>query len=606
MADPQTTYLNLYRIGAASDNVGVHMIGHYNANMNLLDSFIAAHDVDSITLVNGMLTVTSTDGSTLSANLGVMVSGSVAPAFDQDVPCTVGALVIHDGTLYECTTAHSGAWDDDDFTATTVAAILANIESALANKQPKTLATAITVDGTSETTVEGALGAINTLAASNKTNKQDKTLSAPITVEGVSKTTVEGALGGLNDYADDITDAVDAIVNVYGAKNLLPYPYFDGASKSDRGVTYTVNSDGSISLSGTANDFTAFSIFGWIEDNKYSGLAMSGGINSHVYFRQRITNKSGTYIRDVRDSGNGALVASIDAATEKYMFNLSIDSGTNVTGMTFKPMLRDARIKDDTYEPYAKTNQELTPLVDGTVDVISKNGAKNLLNNIYTSQTYHGMTITVSDGVMSFSGVASEETNLYVLDNDTSIESGQLKISGCPTGGGTTYYIAVLGNSKNTWISEDDGAGAIFNYNKSTHVNLSVYIHIANGTDMTGKVFKPMITLASQPDSDYAHYVPYAMTNRELTEVYKNIFGDKIRGGSFKLTPSANHVKIENESYTGSIPASGAYCVNCMVWSNGTQNSHTTTFHYDEGKLWMDTDVIQQYVVHWIAFHVNF
>lgn len=169
MADPQTTYLNLYRIGAASDNVGVHMIGHYNANMNLLDSFIAAHDVDSITLTNGVLTVTTTDSSTLSINLGVMVSGSVAPAFDQDVPYVVRDLVIHDGALYECTTDHSGAWNEDDFTATTVAAILANIESALANKQNKTLDTPINIDGTIRTTVEGALDALNILSGGTKT-----------------------------------------------------------------------------------------------------------------------------------------------------------------------------------------------------------------------------------------------------------------------------------------------------------------------------------------------------------------------------------------------------------------------------------------------------
>lgn len=39
----------------------------------------------------------------------------------------------------------------------------------ISGKQNKTLDTAITVDGTQQTTVEGALGAINTLAASNKT-----------------------------------------------------------------------------------------------------------------------------------------------------------------------------------------------------------------------------------------------------------------------------------------------------------------------------------------------------------------------------------------------------------------------------------------------------
>ena len=42
--------------------------------------------------------------------------------------------------------------------------------SDISGKQDKTLETAITVDGVSQTTVEGALGAINTLAAGNKTD----------------------------------------------------------------------------------------------------------------------------------------------------------------------------------------------------------------------------------------------------------------------------------------------------------------------------------------------------------------------------------------------------------------------------------------------------
>lgn len=52
----------------------------------------------------------------------------------------------------------SGSKASDFLTATDVS-----------GKQNKTLDTAITVDGTQETTVEGALGAINTLAAGNKT-----------------------------------------------------------------------------------------------------------------------------------------------------------------------------------------------------------------------------------------------------------------------------------------------------------------------------------------------------------------------------------------------------------------------------------------------------
>lgn len=69
MADTQTNNLGLYRIGAATDNVGVHMIEHYNANMTALDTFIAAHDIASISISGGTLTITATDGTTYTASI---------------------------------------------------------------------------------------------------------------------------------------------------------------------------------------------------------------------------------------------------------------------------------------------------------------------------------------------------------------------------------------------------------------------------------------------------------------------------------------------------------------------------------------------------------
>ena len=70
----------------------------------------------------------------------------------------------------------SGFVDTSGFQTKTISGTVEGentVEGALGalstNKQPKTMSTAITVDGTQETTVEGALSAINILAAGNKT-----------------------------------------------------------------------------------------------------------------------------------------------------------------------------------------------------------------------------------------------------------------------------------------------------------------------------------------------------------------------------------------------------------------------------------------------------
>lgn len=99
--------------------------------------------------------------------------------------------------------------------------------------QKATLTTPITIDGTSETTVEGALGALNIA-------KQGTTLTTPLTIDGTEKTTVETALGGLNDYGD-------ALKGKISHENLLINPFFtinqrgQASYTSDTSVKHTVD-----------------------------------------------------------------------------------------------------------------------------------------------------------------------------------------------------------------------------------------------------------------------------------------------------------------------------------------------------------------------------
>ena len=85
-------------------------------------------------------------------------------------------------------------------------------------KQNKTLTTPITVGAIEETTVEGALGGINT----SLSTKQDQTLSSSITVAGTPQTTVEGALSAINTVAGSAVQPSDlATVATTGSYNDL-------------------------------------------------------------------------------------------------------------------------------------------------------------------------------------------------------------------------------------------------------------------------------------------------------------------------------------------------------------------------------------------------
>ena len=187
-------------------------------------------------------------------------------------------------------------------------------------------------------------------------NKQPKELETPITVAGTSKTTVETALDGINDHVDD---SVEALANVSGAKNFLSYPY-EETTKTENGVTFTDNGDGTISVVASSGA-TADTYFGlhypykplYVEKGTYMLSGCPTGGSESTYFL------SSSY---ANDTGDGVTVT--ESSGDNRVFLIVIKSGTVIsTPITFKPMLRDNRIVDDTFVPFAMTNKQLTDTV---------------------------------------------------------------------------------------------------------------------------------------------------------------------------------------------------------------------------------------------------
>lgn len=62
------------------------------------------------------------------------VEDVVADAFDEGVSYVPGDYCIHENKLYICDVAHHGAWDGNDFTLTTVGAVLESLNNDLSDK----------------------------------------------------------------------------------------------------------------------------------------------------------------------------------------------------------------------------------------------------------------------------------------------------------------------------------------------------------------------------------------------------------------------------------------------------------------------------------------
>lgn len=82
------------------------------------------------------VTATDVSGAMNAALAGKADYADIAGAFSAETAYTAGDLVIYNGIIYRCTNDHTGDWDADDFSATTIGAELNAINSNLANKEP--------------------------------------------------------------------------------------------------------------------------------------------------------------------------------------------------------------------------------------------------------------------------------------------------------------------------------------------------------------------------------------------------------------------------------------------------------------------------------------
>lgn len=150
-------------------------------------------------------------------------------------------------------------------------------------------------------------------------------------------------------------------VAALGAKNFLKAV---GQTQTLNGVTFTVNNDQTVSLSGTATATTTFLVVdnatsNAIPNGNYVLTGCPSGGGSTTYDLRWYLYSSG---KSAYDQGSGASVNKTGNTTSSNIAIL-IRSGVNTDGLIFRPMLRRAEITDSTFAPYAPTNRELYEMI---------------------------------------------------------------------------------------------------------------------------------------------------------------------------------------------------------------------------------------------------
>jgi len=200
------------------------------------------------------------------------------------------------------------------------------------------------------------------------------------TASGLTATDVQ-------DAVDEVNGAMQYLYNNTGGKNLNSYPYYE-TSKTENGLTFTDNGDGTITIKAASYPFTVSTTTTFTLHSRYNTYANGcvlkngnyilsgcpqGGSSSTYYMRTAyIDSNYSAQPLGPDDTGNGADLTvnggyySPDSVYAQIV--IGILAGTVLTQtLTFKPMIRDASISDDTYVPYAMTNRELTEKVKGII-----------------------------------------------------------------------------------------------------------------------------------------------------------------------------------------------------------------------------------------------
>lgn len=334
-----------------------------------------------------------------------------------------------------------------------------NLTSA---KQNKVLDTPITVGSTEETTVEGALGAINT----SLSNKQNQSLSSAITVDGTQQTTVEGTLNALNIYANSKQNNLTAGDNITINNNVISAK--DTTYIAGTGIAITEDSDENLVISNTQTSAEWGNISGTLSNQ----TDLQNALNA----KQDIITDLNT-IRSGAEAGSTAVqpddLAAV-ATTGNYTdlinkptiptktSDLTNDSGF-ITGITSSDVTTALG-----YTPYNSTNPDGYTTNIGTVTSVNNtqpDSSGNVNINIPTpatvDQTYDSTSTNAQSGTAVAEAISTKQdtlvsgTNIKTVNGNSLLGSGNLDIDALPSQTGQSGKFLTTDGTDASWANVD-------------------------------------------------------------------------------------------------------------------------------------------------------
>ena len=222
----------------------------------------------------------------------------------------------------------------------------------------------------------------------------------------------------LSEQIEAAENGISDIVNVLGAKNLIPYPYVDGTLKTRYGITFAVGEKGKVTVSGTSTGVAQFFFVKGLQLDIPTILSLK-------------SDGDGTNITLVAYNGTAFYTANTSKSKVlpigTYNIYLLIQNESTADDTVY-PMIRPSGIEDDTWVPYVKTNKELTAEVTQNSSDI-----QTLTNNVSANATAIAKCEMLEINVSSFSALPQTITNADIED-DMKVANSVLSNTSAQTG----------------------------------------------------------------------------------------------------------------------------------------------------------------------------
>lgn len=348
------------------------------------------------------------------------------------------------------------------------------------------------------------------------TNVSDFTNDAGYLTEhqDISNLVIEEEGKGLssNDYTNEEKTKLGGVGTSQG-RNLIPYPL---TNRITNGITYTVQSDGSVLANGTASaENNAYYNFAYktlkLGDTSYT-LSCEGLPKSvYVYVYDETIGKA---VANVSDTP--VTKTFVGDSTHTYSLSINVGKGTPVFNLEIKPILEMGTIAH-AYEPISESNVNLKDAIDKVSTSQGSSQGRNLISYPYyngTSYESNGVTYTVNevDGTITVDGKATKESDFRLISPYDTSDRKILEL-------GQTYTLSDGVNQPNTsgyqapvyfQFVRIDTTKNDFNYGISTNygnmtwtasdANLLQYgirIVVRSGVTVDNVVLKPMLEIGA-------------------------------------------------------------------------------------------------------------